>query len=145
MNLIEPKTITITTQAGTEKNYIISKMPYASGGREVLTQFIPTAAPTVGDYQANEALMLKMMGFVAVESTAGAPIQLTTRALIDNHVPDFRTGVELEKAMLEYNFGFFELGAISDLSGTIASKAQAWITKILTDSLEQSSAKGKQA
>ncbi|MEG7741712.1 hypothetical protein U2084_14840, partial [Listeria monocytogenes] len=92
-------------------------------------QFIPTAAPSVGDYAANEALMLKMLSFVAVETGAGQPIQLSTRALIDNHVPDFRTGVELEKAMLEYNFGFFELGAISDLSKDFASKAQAWITK----------------
>lgn len=64
--MIDPKEITITDSKGGERKYIISKIPYASGGREICSQYLPTAMPKVGNYQLNHELFLKMMKFVSV-------------------------------------------------------------------------------
>lgn len=129
--MIEPKEITITGGDGKQRSYIISKLPYASGGREICSQYLPTAMPKVGDYKTNHELFLKMMGFVQAVTDNG-PISLTTSALIDNWVDDFQTGIKLEKAMLEYNIGFFDTGKISDTFKTFAQNLQPLITKILS-------------
>lgn len=135
--LLEPKELKITTQGGAEKVYIISKIPYMSGGREICTQFVTTALPKAGDYKLNEALSRKMFSFVAVR-VDGADIRMTTDDLINNHVPDFQTGIRLEKEMLEYNFGFFEQEKISAFLKAAATKAQAWLMPILSQLQQQS-------
>jgi hypothetical protein len=137
--MIEPKELVLTTPAG-EKTYILSKIPYASGGREVMTMYIPTALPKVGDYKANEELALKLMAHVGVKLPGGNTINLTTRDLINNHVPDFQTGIRLEKEMLEYNMGFFDPEKISEFRIKMAKALRAWITPILTE-LQQSFSK----
>lgn len=129
--MIDPKEITIKDQKGIERHYIISKIPYASGGREICSQFLPTAMPKVGNYQVNHDLFLKMMKYVAVVTDNGQ-LSLTTTALVDNHVPDFMTGIQLEKQMLEYNIGFFQDGKISAILGTLSKNAEPLITKILS-------------
>lgn len=140
--LIEPKEIQIKTQSGEEKTYIISKMPYANGGREVCSQFIPTAMPKVGNYEVNEKLMLKMMGFVAVK-TGGAQIRLETAELVSNHVPDFQTGIRLEKEMIEYNFGFFDPAKISNFLDGLTQSFLQKISPILIQLREQLSQNGE--
>lgn len=140
MDLIEPKELVVKTQNGVEKTYIISKIPYMSGGREICTQFITTAAPKVGNYQMNEALSLKMFCFIAVKTDMGQ-VRLSSAELINNHVPDFQTGIRLEKEMLEYNFGFFDLEKIQRSAALVADKLQAFLTPILTRLLEQFSKK----
>lgn len=129
--MIEPKEITILGGDGVERKFIISKLPYASGGREICSQYIPTAMPKVGDYKQNEELFLKMMHFVEAVTPNGN-IKLTTRALIDNWIPDFQTGIKLEKEMLEYNLGFFDSGKIYASLESMMSALKPSITKILT-------------
>lgn len=141
--MIEPKEITINGSDGKERRYIISKLPYASGGREICSQYLPTAMPKVGDYKTNHELFLKMMSFVEVVTDDGN-VRLTTSALIDNWVDDFQTGIKLEKAMLEYNIGFFDHGRISDTFKTFAQNLQPLITKILSQLQEFSSQKDEQ-
>lgn len=141
--MIDPKEIIIIDQNGIERKYIISKIPYASGGREICSQYLPTAMPKVGNYQINHDLFLKMMKFVAVPTDNGQ-LQLATSALVDNHIPDFQTGIKLEKEMLEYNLGFFDFGKISTTLKTFAQNAQPLITKILSQLQELSSQKGEQ-
>jgi len=136
MDLIEPKELVVRTQSGAEKTFIISKIPYMSGGREVCTQFITTAAPKIGDYKTNEELALKLFSFVAVKTDVGQ-IRLTTRDLVNNHIPDFQTGVRLEKEMLEYNFGFFDLEKIQRSMAALGDKLQAFLMPILTRLQEQ--------
>lgn len=128
--MIEPKEITIVDSKGIEHKYIISRIPYASGGREICSQFIPTSIPKLGNYQLNHELFLKMMKYVAVVTDNGQ-LPLSTSALIDNHVPDVKTGLLLEKEMLEYNFGFFDLGKISAILETFSKKLGVLTTKIL--------------
>ena len=146
-NLIRPKeyTVEITAEDGTVtvKTFVLSKFP-AVAGREIVAQYPVSALPKVGDYKVNEAIMLRLMTFVAVMTEAGTTQRLMTRELVDNHVPDWETLAKLEIAMMEYNCSFFGNGRASNFFELFAQKAQAFITQTLTASLAQSSEAAKQ-
>ena len=130
--MIEPKEITVTTQKGENKPFILSKFP-AVQGREIIAKYPLSAMPKLGDYAVNEETMLKLMAFVAVPRESGEPLQLTTRGLIDNHVPDWETLARIEVAMMEYNVSFFGNGKGSTFLEAITKKAQAFLSQTLTD------------
>lgn len=140
--MLQPKEIKIKTQDGTEKTYIVSKIP-AIPAREIITQYPLTAAPKIGDYKMNEQLMLKLMAFVAVPLDNGNPLPLTTQALVNNHVPDWEALARLEAAMIEYNCSFFQNGKISTFFEDFSQKVPQLISRILMDLQAQSSRKEK--
>ncbi len=141
--MLEPKEVKIKTQAGAEKDFIISKFP-AIAGREIIAKYPISAIPKLGDYQVNEETMLKLMAYVAVVS-GDDKIMLTTRALIDNHVPDWETLARIEVEMMGYNCSFFQNGKISSFFDIIKKNARQLISSTLTDSLGQLLRTGKQA
>ena len=98
--MLQPKEYSVKTQAGDEKVYILSKFPVVAG-REIVAKYPLSGMPKLGDYQVNEETMLKLMAYVAVPGANGEPLKLTTRALVDNHVPDWETLAKLEIAMME--------------------------------------------
>jgi len=129
--LYNPKIIEVEGESGT-KTFVISKLPYASAGREILVQYTPTGAPLVGNYEANHALYLKMMGYVAI-IVGDQQINLSTSALIDNHIGgDFALGIKLETEMLEYNLGFFVQGSLSPFFSRLGAKLPQKISEIWT-------------
>lgn len=129
--LLEPKEIVVSGEKG-DKTFVISKLPFGSVGREVLTQYIPTGTPMVGDYAANHALYLKMMRYVCVKLPDGKELPLSTQELIDNHVGgDFAMGIKLETEMLEYNLGFFVNGSLSPFFNKLQAMLPQKISKIL--------------
>ena len=134
-NLIEPKEIKVTTQAGDERTYNVHKFP-AISGREIITQYPVTAAPKVGEYKANEEMMVKLMAYVTVD-VGGEPLSLTNKQLIENHIPDWQTLMKIEKEVLEYNCSFFAQGKLLTFLEGLAAQALPSITKTLTDSLQQ--------
>jgi hypothetical protein len=140
--LLKPKEVELTDQDGVTRTYIVSRLP-AVQGREIVTQYPLSAMPKVGDYAVNEGMMLKLMSYVAVRKDDGTDLQLTTRALIDNHVGDWETLAKLEVAMMEYNVSFFRDGRALNFFEAIARKAQPWISRMLTDLSAQSSRKEK--
>lgn len=140
--MIEPKEIEVTDQTGKVRRFILSKFP-AVQGREIVAKYPLSAMPKLGDYEVNEATMLKLMSFVGVPRDDGTTMQLTTRALVDNHCGDWETLARVEIAMMEYNVSFFGNGKGSTLLEAIARKAQQLITKTLTDLSAQSSPKAK--
>lgn len=142
MALLEPKEVPIKTQAGDTKTYVLSKFP-AIAGREIIAKYPLSAMPKLGDYAVNEETMLKLMSFVAVPVAGGPPQQLVTRALVDNHCPDWETLARVEVAMMEYNVSFFGNGQALGFFEVIARKAQALVTQTLTDLSAQSSLKTK--
>ena len=142
--MLEPKRVNIKCMDGGEREYVISKFP-ALAGREIITQYLPTAMPKVGQYAANEELLLKMMAFVAAVSADGTETRLTTRALVDNHVPDYEALMRLEAEMLGYNSTVFQTAARFLSSGGIEARAAEWISRTLTALSQQSSEKGSQA
>lgn len=141
--MLKPKQIEVKTLDGDVRVYFVSRFP-AVQGREIIAKYPLSAMPKLGDYAVNEETMLKLMSFVAVPNEHGEPgLRLSTRALVDNHVPDWESLARIEVAMMEYNVSFFGNGRASTFFEGFAKKAQAWISKTLTDSLAQSSPKGK--
>lgn len=144
MTMLEPKEITLKDQSGNERTYMISKFP-AIAGREIVTKYPVSNVPKLGEYQVSEEIMVKAMSFVAAVGADGHETRLTTRALIDNHVPDWETLARLEWAVLEYNVSFFGNGLNSAFFESISQKAVAWISSTLMPLLEQSSRTEKPA
>lgn len=123
------------------KTYLLGKFP-AITGREILTQYPLTALPKVGSYETNEALMLKIMGYVGVQIEGrDVPLMLTTAALVNNHVPDAETLMRLEWAMMAHNFESLKNGVASGFLEALAAKVQESIGSILTQFVASSSAK----
>lgn len=141
--LLRTKEITLTDQDGVDRTYVLSKFP-AVAGREIVTQYPVTAMPKIGDYKTNESLMLKVMAFVGIPREGGEPQALTTKALVENHVPDWELLARLEWAMMEYNVSFFSKGLSSISWADIAAKVQPLISQMLTASSAQSSEADKQ-
>ncbi len=136
--LIDPKEVEITDRTGQTRRYTIGKFP-AVTGREIAAKY-PTSVAAMAkqweqnQYAENEKIMLKAMSFVETCGD-GAPIRLVTQELIDNHVPDAESLMQLEKAILEYNFSFFEKFISSVSSGGLKAILTRLITSTLMDSL----------
>jgi hypothetical protein len=143
VDLIKPQELTVKTLDGEEKTFVISRFP-AIAGREIIAGYPLTGMPKIGEYKSNEAIMLKLMSFVAVTMPNGELLRLRTQALIDNHVPDCETLMRIEFESLKYNTSFFRKGEISTFLGTIAKKAAQLISPTLTPLLEQLSEAVKQ-
>lgn len=139
--MLEPETREIETGDGSKRQYVLHKFP-AIAGRELITQYPVTGLPKVGEYKANEVLMLKLMAYVGVPQANGDTLMLTTASLVDNHVPDAETLMRLEMAMMEKNVSFFRNGKGSDFFSGIVRKVTASIMSTLTGSLPQSSENG---
>ena len=102
---LQPKEFTVSGQDGKSRTYILSKFP-AVAGREIISKITASSIPQIDKYDINEAMMLKMMGFVGIPQKNGT-LRLTTLALIDNHVPDWEILDKLEKELIQYNCSFF--------------------------------------
>lgn len=110
--LIKPKEIEITDMDGGSHKFVISRLPYPVG-REVAATYPVSNMPKVGDYKASEAIMLKLMKYVAKQPEDSDMIRLVNMDLISNHIPDATVGLKLEAAVLAYNFDFFGQGGLS--------------------------------
>lgn len=138
MALLNAVEKTFKTQAGDERVYILSKFP-AVAGREIIAKYPVAAMPKLGDYNVSEETMLKLMSYVGVPRDGAEPLLLTTRALVDNHVPDWETLARIELTMMELNCSFFGDGRALSFFQGIAHKGLAWISETLIPLLEQSS------
>lgn len=141
--LIKPKEVTLKDSDGGEKTFIISKIP-AVDARKVLAMYPMANMPKVGDYTVSEEAMYLLMKYVAVQVTEERQQQLTSRALIDNHVSDGEQLMRLEMAMLQYNTSFFQNGGNSGFFEGIVRKFLPLIIQTVTDSLQPSLQRGTQ-
>ena len=143
---IEPKEIEVGG-----KSFVISKFP-AMIGRKIVTQYISSGLPKIGDYNSNEEIMLLLMKHVAAKNEEGKATVLSTRGLIDSHITPMPSMEDerwemlgkIEAATMEYNCSFFRGGRISNFFRDIAQKLPQLITKILKDSLAPLSRQGSQ-
>lgn len=142
--MLEPKEISIKTQAGVDKVFIISKFP-AIAGREIIAKYPLSGMPKLGDYQVNEETMLKLMCYVSAKTPDDGQIALTTKELINNHIPEWETLARIEIEMMGYNCSFFQQGKISSFLDTIKANAERSILSTLTDLLGRLSQQTKQA
>lgn len=138
--LLNPLQVSHKAKDGTEYTYNLGQYP-AIAGREIICKYPLSAIPKLGDYEVNEATMLKLMSYVERVMPDGNTVRLTTRALVDNHVPDAEVLMQLERGSLQHNVSFFGSDAISRFLEGIAAKSKPLVMKTLTDLLAQSSAK----
>lgn len=141
-DLLHPEEREFTTQSGEVRTYVLSKFP-AIAGREIIAGYPLTGLPKIGEYKANEEIMLKLMSFVAVRA-GDTTVRLSTRALVENHVPEWETLARIEMAMLEMNCSFFANGRASTFLAGIAQKGQALLIETLTGLSAQLSKAAKQ-
>lgn len=134
-SLREPKSVQIMTQNKVEKAFIISKFPTILG-REIIAKYPLSSLPKVGDYNVSEETMLKLMTCVAIPMESGNPLRLSTRELVENHVPDWETLVKIEAKMLEYNTSFFEHGLVQGFIDHLLQKLAPILSQTLTLSLQ---------
>lgn len=145
------KEVTLTTEDGESKTYALYRLPYygpeengMGGGRELVTQFVPTAAPKIGDYKSNSRLSQIMFKHIAVIDEQGKELFLTTPSLVNNHVPDFKTAITLEKEMMQHNAFFLSDEKLSAGLNALGQMFQQLTLKTLTELAQQSSAPAKQ-
>jgi len=132
--LFKAKPITLKAFDGTEKQYLLSIIP-ATVSMEIVVQYGKGLLP--GDsYQLTEQMAFKIMGYVAVpaKEKGQLPLRLSARELIDNHT-DFKTYMALQRAMAQYNWGFFLSDDLSDFWDRLRAMAKVSVTRIITDSL----------
>lgn len=141
-DLLEPLQVDIDLPDGKKKTYILSKFP-AITGREILFKYPLSGLPKIGDYAENEAIMLKLMSYVAVIDAKGTQLKLSTADLVNNHVPSAIIGLRIEDAMFKHNFGFFLSETVSNFLSGLAARLPQKVSEILTDSLDQLSRNAK--
>jgi hypothetical protein len=129
MELIKPKTVSVTDADGESKDFTISRLP-ATVGREILAKYPVGLMGKGGSYDVSEDAMLLLMSYVAVEID-GEPFRLKTKALIDNHVPDTESLVRLELEMIMYNTSFFGKKKLSSFQDYLLLKVKDFIPKII--------------
>ena len=117
MDLVGPKEVVIADIDGNEHRYIVGKIPYMAGGREVTVDYLTSLQK--GNYKRNQELASILFRHVQVYTEDERPIRLTTPQLIDNHIPDIPTGIKVEAAVAEHNLGF-------SIAGKIREFQQGW-------------------
>jgi hypothetical protein len=132
MNLIDLKDVVIEGRA-----FVLSKIP-AIPAREIVSVYLSSSLPKIGNYQINEEIMYKLMKYVGVRLNETV-IPLITPDLINNHTGDWETLMKVEWAMVEYNSRFLQNGRVSTFLNDTAQNIPRWIIKILTVLSAQSS------
>jgi len=130
--LINPKEIEIEFEGEVFK-FNIGKFP-ATVGREIISKYPVSNIPKIGDYAVSEETMLKLMSYV--ERVYDDRVQpLTSRTLIDNHIPSWEVLIKLEAFTIEYNCSFFKLGEVLNSLKEWKALAEPKNIKTLMDSL----------
>lgn len=130
--LIDPKEVVIDYE-GEKLKFNISKFP-ATVGREIISKYPTANVPKIGDYKVSEETMLKLMQYV--ERVYDDRVQeLTSEALVNNHVPSWEVLTKIEALMIEYNCSFFKNGKVSDFLNKLKRLADAKNIETLTVSL----------
>lgn len=130
---IKPIEVTVKSIDGEDKVFRISRVP-ASHGREIFTQYIPTAAPKIGDYKSNEKLMKMLMSFVDAKAPDGSWIRLNNDVVLNAHVTDWEMLVKVELEMVKYNTNFFSpeklSGALARFNQTLPERVMSILNRL---------------
>lgn len=131
-SLLQPKTVDINGY-----KFIISKMP-CTVAQEVIFKLPTGFVPLISQYSQAEEMAFKMLSYCERVYTDGrANVPLVSKAIIDNHVPDFQTLMKLEQECLQYNYDFFAQGKVLSFLNKGLSLAESKASGILTDLLDR--------
>lgn len=123
--LLEPKEVEIDG-----KKFVLSKFP-AFDGREIILHYAKAHILNMNDVQKQEDIVIKLMNFVAIKLEDGRQVRLSTKALINNHLPGWETLAKIEAEMMTYNCSFFQNGEGWNFLKRLETFAQNKITEML--------------
>ena len=139
MQMLSPKTVSVTDGDGNERSFIIHKFP-AVQGFEINARYpvslAASALPKIGDWKLCEELQKKILRYVAVENN-NQLLFLETDELVNNHVGDWESMAKVIALIMNYNNSFFRNGTISDFFAGIVQQAITKFTETLSQSSEQ--------
>lgn len=127
--LLEPKEVEINGN-----KFIIGKMP-CTVAQEVIFSLPNGLIPIISEFKKAEDQALKMLSYCERVYSDGRSVPLISKAIIDNHIPDFDTLIKLEYECLEYNYSFFSDGRALSFLNRGVSLAKSNVSEILTDLL----------
>jgi len=142
IKLIKPEPFILQDENGKDIKFILSNFP-AVEGVEIVSTFPMSALPKIGDLAMFQGVMLKIMGYVAVESN-GVQIRLSTKDLVNNHCQDWETYIKVIWKMMEKNCSFFRDGRGCDFFESLTQMILRKISETLIRLSEQSSPTEKQ-
>lgn len=130
--LIQPKQIEVNGS-----KFVISKMP-CTVAQEVIIKLPQGFIPMINNFSQSQDMAFKMLSYCERVYTDGCPnVPLISKEIIDNHVPDFNTLVQLEYECLNYNFDFFKNGKALAFLNKGLCLAESKFSGILTDLLDR--------
>ena len=131
-NLIDAERKVFKTVKGEEVIYFIGKVPWMSGGREILAEYIPSGLPKVGDYKKNEDLARILYANAVAVDKDNNHYPLTTDSMINNHVPDVKVAMELEAAVFDKSTDFLILGRLQEYRSAWSQTLDSLIANLPT-------------
>lgn len=138
-SLLEPKMVEINGY-----KFVISKMP-CTVAQEVIYKLPTGLVPLLSNFSQAEEMAFKMLSYCSrVYSDDRGCVQLISKVVIDNHVPDFSTLTQLEAECLKYNYDFFAQGRALTFCQKALSHVESKTSEILTDLLDKLLQAGKQ-
>ena len=136
--LLKPKQIEIKGV-----KFIISQLP-CTVAQEIAVKLPPGVLPIVGNFTQAEEMYVKMLSYCERLYDDGRHVKLISKDIIDNNVPDFETLLLLEREVIEYNYGFFDIEKVLSLLNGFLSRVESSSSKMLTDLLDKFLQAGKQ-
>lgn len=112
------------------KSYVAEKFK-PTEGRRIVAGYPISAMPKVGNYEDNEAVMLRLMSHVSVITAAG-PLRLETIELINNHVVSWENLVEIEYQVLKFNCPFLSADTMKPFIEVVKDAAANYVTETLS-------------
>lgn len=124
-----------TGDGKTVKTYSVHKFSPLDG-REILAGYPLAILGKEHTYQNNAKAMRNLMRYCSILTGEGEgeQVHLVGDALINEHVPDWWTLVQLEYACLKYNCSFLEG---TDLVSTVKTSMASMLTNLLQEQLEK--------
>ena len=129
--LLEPKEITINGC-----RFLVSRMPCMTA-QEVIVRIPAGILPLINQYTISEEMVVKMLSCCQRMYDDKPNVPLISKEIINNHVPDFDTLLQLENECLKYNYDFFNQGKVLTFLAQGLSRVESSLSGILTDLLDK--------
>lgn len=130
--LLEPKEVEINGC-----KFLISKMP-CTVAQEVIVKLPTGFIPMLSNFETSQEMAFKMLSYCErIYGGDKANVPLISKEIIDNHVPDFNTLIQLEAECINYNFDFFANGKAWNFLNKGVCLAESKLSGILTDLLDR--------
>lgn len=107
-------------------------------GRKILACYPLAVLNKEHTYQSNEAAMRKLMAYCSV-TVGDDEVHLTSDELINEHVPDWWTLVQLEFACLKHNCTFLENAGLVDV---VKSSAVSMLRQLVAEQIQRVNGEG---